>query len=630
MQSRSVIRRLGGWGGLPLVGAALWAGLVVGLIELAVIVLRAEFVRNGLYRRNAHFPWMIPASTAAMLGAFGLVLALAVRPIPRVGRSLTIFLICALALMAPLLAVPALRASACLAMAVGLAAWIAPVIGRRPEAFGRFVRRSGAALGVVFALLLIGSFSRGFWTARPLAKPALPGAPNVLLIVLDTVRADATSLYGYPRETTPRIDAFARRGRTFDRAIAPAPWTLPSHASLFTGRWAWELAVGPDQALDGRHPTLAEYLSSQGYDTAGFVANTVFCSAEYGLARGFEHYEDHVVSPLEVLRSSALGWLACKRLEPAVDGLCEALGREPRHALEIDYYRKSAARINQDALRWIDRRRDPERPFFVFLNYLDAHDPYLPPEESDWRFGARPRSLDEFRVLRRWSSDEVSRRDPRSIKLARDAYDDCLAALDEQVGRLLDALARRGALEETVVIITSDHGEHFGEHEHDGQPLFGHRKSLYQPEIRVPLVIVAPWRVPPSSREARPASLRDLPATIVDLLGVADRSPFPGKSLMTPPAVVAGAEPSDAVLSEFASKTDLEPGRRYWGSNPGLLRALVADGKVYHRRHDGREELYDLNADPTETRDLSQSETFGPLLRRLRAELDDLAPTGGG
>jgi arylsulfatase A-like enzyme len=609
--------------------------MIVGLIELAVVVARAELYRDGLYRRNDHYPWMIPAASVAIFGSCGLILAVLVRPIPRIGRGLTFFLLCALAFLAPLLAVPGLRAGACLVIAVGLAAWVAPWIQRHRSSVGRLARRSAGVLAVIFVPLLGATLVRGVIApsrAGPDVRAARRDSPNLLLIVMDTVRADASSLYGYSRNTTPRLDAFARRGRTFDRAIAPAPWTLPSHASLFTGRWAWELAVGPDRRLDARHPTLAEYLARHGYATAGFVANTVFCSAEYGLARGFDHYEDHVVSPLEILRSTALGWLACKRLEGILDRVYEATGREPRHALETEYYRKDAERINRDALRWIDRHRD--RPFFVFLNYLDAHDPYLPPEGYDRRFGERPRSVADFRLLRRWSSDDLARRDPRSVTLARDAYDDCLASLDEQLGNLFDALERRGVLDETIVIVTSDHGEHFGEHRHRDMPLFGHRKSLYQPEIRVPLIVVAPGRVPPATREPRPVSLRGLPATVVDLLGIGAGSPFPGQSLLVPPEAPSDeggpTHLGDAVLAEFASRTDRHPERRYWGSPPGLVRAIVADGKVYHRHHDGHEELYDLTSDPHELRDLAGTGAYVHVLERFRAELDGLAPTGGG
>ena len=132
-------------------------------------------------------------------------------------------------------------------------------------------------------------------------------SPNVLLIVLDTVRADHLSLYGYERPTTPNLERLAKRGIRFDNARATAPWTLPSHASMFTGHWPHELGAKWMTPLRGNLPTLAEYLGAHGYATAGFVANVVYCSQETGLARGFTHYEDYVLEKLAPLRTSDPG-----------------------------------------------------------------------------------------------------------------------------------------------------------------------------------------------------------------------------------------------------------------------------------------------------------------------------------
>src|SRR5262249_1413595 len=132
-------------------------------------------------------------------------------------------------------------------------------------------------------------------------RPAPPrGAKNVLLIVLDTVRAQSLSLYGYSRDTTPNLRRIAARGVRFDQALSTAPWTAPSHASMFTGRWPHELSIGWSRPLDATHPTLAEFLSARGYKTAGFVANTTYCSYETGLDRGFARYDDYDVTPRTV------------------------------------------------------------------------------------------------------------------------------------------------------------------------------------------------------------------------------------------------------------------------------------------------------------------------------------------
>ena len=153
-------------------------------------------------------------------------------------------------------------------------------------------------------------------------------------------------------------------------------------------------------------------------------------------------------------------------------------------------HRKSAERINKDFLVWLDRHRQQGQsaPFFAFLNYYDAHHPYLPPESSSGpALGRKPGSAADTRLLKTWWDRDKRRLDPGDIELARDSYDRCIAYLDGQLGRLFAELERRGVLGETLVVVTADHGEHFGE-----QRLFGHGCSLYTPELHVPLLILPP------------------------------------------------------------------------------------------------------------------------------------------
>jgi arylsulfatase A-like enzyme len=615
---------------LAWVGLSVWCGLVVGLVELGIFLARVHFVQSGLYRKNPHVLWMLPASLAAMFALGGLGLILVVRPIPKIGRVLPGYVLCTLTLVAPMLAIPGFSGASALMLAFGLAVWATPAIRQRAEGLGVLARRSLPAL----ALVVLGLAGLAFAKDRPATRGgARAGAaapakgPNVLLVVMDTVRADATSLGGSGRDTTPNLAALSRRGVRFDRAISTAPYTLPSHASMFTGRWAWELLVGPDRPLDARFPTLAEYLGGRGYETAGFVANTAFCGAEYGLARGFGHYEDYEISAVDFLRSSALGWLAARRLGSAIDRVQSALGREACHPFEANFHRKEASSINEAALRWISGRRD--RPFFAFLNYFDVHDPYLVPVSPDRPFGTHPRTLAERRTLRDWISETPRPRAPQDLRLARDAYDECLAYLDGQLGRLLAGLGEAGKLDDTILIITSDHGEHFGEHEGGGQPLVGHRQSVYQAEVHVPLLIVAPGRIPAEGVVPDAVSLRDLPATVVDLLGLRDGSPFPGRSLLEPRGPEDGGESHGVVLSELNLRTDLPVGLRYQADAPGLMRAVVTEDRAYHRRDDGGEVVYDLHADPEELQGLTDDGGAEADLTRLREALGRLVPAEG-
>ena len=178
-------------------------------------------------------------------------------------------------------------------------------------------------------------------------------------------------------------------------------------------------------------------------------------------------------------------------------------------------------------LHWFAQRREPGRPFFVFLNYLDTHTPYMLPPGARHRFGVNPETKDDFLdVLMDWALLDKQKLPQRYSSLARDAYDNCVAYLDEQLGVLFDELQRRGVLDRTLVIITSDHGEGLGEH-----GLFMHGESLYRTEIRVPLLILTPSHRPAGAVVRETVSLRDLPATIVDLIGLGNGSPFPGQSL---------------------------------------------------------------------------------------------------
>ena len=199
-------------------------------------------------------------------------------------------------------------------LALGIASRLVPILERRPTEVRRWLMLSfPALLGVV--LVLAGFVLGGDWLKerREASRPLPSGdPPNVLLIVLDTVRADRLSLYGYRRPTSPTLERLAKRGIRFDEARATAPWTLPSHASMFTGRWPHELDVDWYTPLGTKFPTLAEYLGSRGYATAGFVANVHYCSYDFGLDRGFTHYEDYVLEPMTPLRMCYLGDLALK------------------------------------------------------------------------------------------------------------------------------------------------------------------------------------------------------------------------------------------------------------------------------------------------------------------------------
>jgi len=441
------------------------------------------------------------------------------------------------------------------------------------------------------------------------------------LIVLDTVRAERLSVYGCDRDTTPNLKRLAERGVRFEHARAAASWTLPSHANMFTAKWPSELGVEARGWLDGGRPTLAEHLRDAGYATGGFVANPFFCGRESGLARGFQVYADYPITLGETFRSSSMGWFLARaaiRVRSSAGDLLEAGSVRD---VDLDFARKDAATVNREFLDWLSKTGP--RPFFAFLNFFDAHEPYILPPGQVPRFTSSSLSGRSSRMLRDWQRIDKKTLGPDEVRLARDAYDDCIASLDQQIGALLDALRDRGELGRTLVVLTADHGEQFGEH---GE--FGHGLSLHAEEVHVPLLISLPGRVPEGRVVTQAVSLRDLAATALDVLGLAEDSPFPGGSLATTwQAPRSGPPPAiSPPFSELRGPVDERDLKERGDARKGL-KAVVAQRHAYIRRGDGREQLYDVDADPRETSDEARNEAFAPVLGACRAALDEVLST---
>ncbi|WP_165231282.1 sulfatase-like hydrolase/transferase [Aquisphaera insulae] len=610
---------------------ALWFGFLTGLVELALVLAQRTLVaRISLesLRTNRHFVWMIPVADVAIFGAVGLIFALWERRRPGRVQLPACFTIAAGLSLAAFWSVEWLHtvAGVVISAAVGVKAfgWLNAHAIRIERLARRTLPWMGAGLIslTVVAIAALGSAERRALAAIPAAEP---GRPNVLLIVMDDVRAESLSLHGHDRPTTPRLEQIAGKGVRFDSARSTAPWTLPSHASMFTGRWPHDLSVDWTHGLDSSHPTLAGFLADRGYATAGFVANTYYCNARYGLDRGFARYEDYLenltISPFELLRSSSLG-----------KGILQLMGYSMRFTTGDVDTRKTAATINWSALDWL-ASRPVDRPFFLFLNYYDAHGPFLPPRDATRRFGlCKLSEREQVEILKHAhetmaspsaSADDKARARKVVQDVKRDGYESSIAYLDEQIGRLMDELQSRGLLENTLVIVTSDHGEHFEE-----RGFYGHGLSLYRREIHVPLVVVPPSGAAIARRSIpEPVSLRDIPATVADFAGLGDRSPFPGRSLTR--CFRPSSEPASGgvnpVLSEVGHQTTV-------ARTPGVpaslssVQAVTTDRDVYMRSGDGVEELYDRTADPDETRnrigagDDSTADSLRRLLEQVRGE----------
>jgi arylsulfatase A-like enzyme len=610
-----------------------WCGLVAGLLEAGTIVLRKQvFDPNPLYRMSRHFVWLIPLANLGVFLALGLIGVILVAAWPRRGRWLFKRGLCAMAVLPPLLVgFPRIYSLAWLAVALGAAAQLVPRLERHPRMLRRFVLLSFPAVLAIVAIpgasLWVGDrIKQGRERARPLPPP---GSPNVLLIVMDSVAAGHLGLHGYDRATSTTLAELAERGVRFDAARAASSWTLTSHATMFTGRWLHEITVGWLTPLDPTHATLAEFLGDRGYATAGFVGNTWYCATDSGLARGFTHYQDFILPNLTALKMAELVSQAMMGTQAIVyftEDWLESAGVMPYlervwRMLYTD--RKDAAVVNRELLDWLSRRMQPERPFFAFLNYFDAHYPYELPRGRVHRFGVEPTDHYQRILIEHWWEIDKTTISPKGVEFAAAAYDDCIADLDEQLGKLVDELERRGVLERTWLIITSDHGESFGEH----AGVFCHGTSLYETELHVPLLIIPPGGGATKQVVKETVSLRDLAATIVDLAGLEGGAPFPGVSLARfwkQPAQVAPALPSAAspALAEVVPENPRN--RNSWGVPEQLppLGAVKENDWSYIRREvDVREELFFLRDDPKERHNLAGDPVAQGTLGRMRAAL---------
>ncbi len=412
------------------------------------------------------------------------------------------------------------------------------------------------------------------WLGWPLLAATLlgcapgSGVPDVLLITLDTTRADHLGCYGYARDTSPNLDRLAAESTLYTRAYSTSSWTLPAHASLFTAKWTVShgarydpngpLALsnglaGPEgwslyraRGLARGQPTLASVLREAGHAT-GAVVGGPWLKRIFGLDAGFEHYDD--------------------------DGIDEMNGRR-------------AADVTDRAITWVDQQAD--RPFLLFLNYYDPHAPYAPP--------------DAFRGA--FVPADASHPGTEVPATPRDLYDAEILYADHHIGRLLAHLRAIGRYENTWIVVTADHGELFGEH-----GLRGHGKHLTEPEIRVPLLVKRPGPNPRGRRVDAPIQLTEI-------------APLVLREFALPRALDSARIAGDA----HPIVAELYP----WREERGTVRVLIEGPFKFTWNERGAPRLFNLARDPSETRDIRgrDPERAEAMEARLNAYLAD-APRPG-
>lgn len=497
-------------------------------------------------------------------------------------------------------------------------------------ALRRFARMASLLWAVVIGVGLagfaayIGSAPRfyGFLSDAPRTPESLEALPpNVILVSFDTVRPDHLGAYGYAEARTPAFDALAAGGALFERCVGSSSWTVPSHAALMTGMAPSHIGASLTGSGSGRRvrvpdgaETLAEIFRGAGYHTAAFIGGATMGEA-FGFSQGFDIYND--------------------RLPPSISGVSEQifLGRPLRRLLNVPPYHlfrfldgsftsmsnflydeaqhtasdlhvslmkaawrfdNDAAEVNHKVYTWLNRR--PPRPFFLFVHYFDAHDPYDPPAPFapngyDPELGYIMKNGLVERVLK----EGVPLTAAESARL-KAGYDGEISFMDHHFGLLMQRLEEEGVMSNALVAVTSDHGESFGEH-----GLIFHGHELYDHLTRAVLLLSGKG-VPRGMTAKLPVAGVDLTPTLLDLAGIPGPAGMEGRSLA--PVLEGGELEPRPLFSEIFSGKSNFPDMEAFAETHF---AVELEGWKLMMNEGGGSRLFDLRADPDETRDLSSS-----------------------
>jgi arylsulfatase A-like enzyme len=487
----------------------------------------------------------------------------------------------------------ALRLFAGLLFAVGFIAVAFLALRLLASRGGKVLRYAAAVLGgivLVFGCGLIFDHTTQAKIALPSAAGHTGSRPNILLITLDTVRADHLSLYGYERDTTPNLRRLAQSATLFTRAISAGNITLTGHAAIFTGMYAGSI-LQLDRAHNGvippHIPTLPQILARNGYSTGAIVGNFGTLTPTFGFQRGFEFFDYR--TPLRIARSWKDYYLHT--------GARAVLNRFTCTA-DFELVSRRAERIDQEAFQLLDRVTASRQPFFLFLNYMDAHWPYLPPSPYDRLYPGKDCSVTDMDGQYQGSVSRLLKGgaplSDHELQEYVSQYDGGIAYMDAQLGALLAHLQKSGVYDNTIIVITSDHGEALGDHSG-----LSHGYTLYQDEVHVPLLI----KYPGSSRPERIdtwTSHVDLLPTILDVAGIAAPPGVHGRSLKGGAAGDGREVVTESFVRGFFSQ---------FASTNRNERAILVGTQKYIWSNAGTRELYDLAADPAEQHNLCASES---------------------
>ncbi|MFQ5669053.1 MAG: sulfatase [Acidobacteriota bacterium] len=461
--------------------------------------------------------------------------------------------------------------------------------------------------------------------ASPLGCRTSPPAPSFILISVDTLRADQVGCYGARRDITPRLDRLSRQGTFFKTVVSTSSWTLPAHMSMLTGQLASIHGVNRDSvALDPERPFLPEILHDAGYDTAGFVSGP-FVDARYGFSRGFDTYRNFWGAEEQVLEKGKLR-----------EGPGGVLRRLHQQAIRASHQDHTGPEVTAAATRWLANHRG--HPFFLFIHLWEPHYDYIPPPPFDRRFippgytGSLP--INDYVYNPRINP----RMAPEDLAYVISQYDGEIAFTDFLIGKILDQVEALGLAGGTLLMVTSDHGEEFFEHGRKG-----HRKTLYDESLRVPLVVRGPGVAARPEGIDTQVSLIDLAPTLLGATGLPRPGDMMGENLWpllergqrpVDPGGAAGdlpAPPPGAMMRPAPFAVSSLEGAPRPGGPCSIFSLRTPRWKAIFTCADGVE-VYDLARDPGEQRPGLPRAAGGAAdilrqARTIRASLHELART---
>ena len=439
--------------------------------------------------------------------------------------------------------------------------------------------------------------------ALKLSTPDL-SRPNVILISMDTVRADHLSIYGYVGNTTPRLKELSQEASLYTNAIAPGDTTISTMASVFTGLYARKHGAHNDvpdypwgRPLADKFQTLSEILSKKGYFTMSIVANYGYISHHFGLDRGFQYHDQRAPVPF-------LGGTKFYSLRNLIRNILTCFASPS----DFDQRYLRAQDINREVFTLLQKVKEKDIPFFLFVNYMDAHDPYIPPPPFDNLFPGKNKHFD---------LDRYHKLVTEVLKLERKVtggeyrhlvsqYDGGIAYIDFCIGKLIARLKKLGLYENCLIIIMSDHGEAFGERD-----LINHGVSVYQDQIHVPLIIKYP-NIRENVVVNETVSLCDLMPTILDVLGFEMPGKVDGESILK-----LELSKSREVVSESFPEGGMADMHIKFRR---IERALFSGPLKFVNSTAGKREVYDLSRDLNEKENLYNGKDS--LSKELEARLN--------